>query len=61
MGKVKATSFDKSSLISFFNRNKEEILKDLEKMSNNSYKAFFKKTSFERLGKKGLIKNIDKY
>lgn len=53
--------FRQDSIVHFFNRNKEDILKDLEAMSNNDFKKFFKHTSFQRVSKKGLIKNLNKY
>lgn len=45
----------------FFNRNEIEIFDDIQKMSNKEYKIFFKNTSFERLGKKGMLKNLRHY
>ncbi len=47
-----------SRLVTFFNRPLEDIYFDIEKMSNNEYKRFFHSTSFERSGKRGLLKNL---
>lgn len=45
----------------FFDREATEIIKELEQMSNKGFKKFFSGTSFERLGKKGLLKNLKYY
>ena len=45
----------------FFNRSEQEIYNDIQLMSNKKYKLFFKDTSFERLGKKGMLKNLRYY
>jgi epoxyqueuosine reductase len=46
-------------LIDFFlTRKIENILESLQNFSNNEFKHFFKDTSFERSGKRGLIKNF---
>ncbi|MAX66929.1 MAG: tRNA epoxyqueuosine(34) reductase QueG [Bacteriovoracaceae bacterium] len=50
-----------SSLVSFFDRDLKQIYSELEQMSNKEYKTFFKGTSFERLGKKGMLKNLKYY
>lgn len=54
-------SNDKSELVDFFNRDLEIICKNIEEMSNKKFKTFFRGTSFERLGKKGLLKNLKYY
>ena len=51
----------KSKLVGFFNRNLEIIYQEIENMSNKQYKTFFRHTSFERVGKKGLLKNLKYY
>lgn len=50
-----------SKWVEFFNRDLSVIMSELESMSNKGFKTFFKSTSFERLGKKGLIKNLTKF
>jgi len=45
----------------FFNRSEKEINQEISEMSNKQYKTFFKDTSFERLGKKGMLKNLKYY
>lgn len=50
-----------SELVVFFNRDIELIFNDISSMSNNQYKRFFKGTSFERSGKRGLLKNLKLY
>lgn len=50
-----------SKLVDFFNRDLLEICNEIEKMSNKQFKIFFKNTSFERVGKKGLLKNLRYY
>lgn len=54
-------SSQSSEWINFFNKDIGELLEKIKSMSNKEYKNFFKRTSFERLGKKGLIKNLTKY
>ena len=39
----------------------QTIHDDISAMSNNAYKRFFKGTSFERSGKRGLLKNLKLY
>lgn len=48
-------------LIDFFNRDLEMIFTDISSMSNKEFKTFFKNTSFERGGKRGLLKNLKYY
>lgn len=48
------------SLKEFFNRNKEDILNDLESLSNRAFRKKFVGTPLERTGRIGLIKNIKK-
>jgi epoxyqueuosine reductase len=50
-----------SELVKFFNRDIQTIHDDISAMSNNAYKRFFKGTSFERSGKRGLLKNLKLY
>ncbi len=50
-----------SKLVSFFNRDLNLIIQDIESMSNKGFKTFFKHTSFERVGKRGLLKNLRPY
>lgn len=50
-----------SELVDFFNRSLGDIYSDIESMSNKGFKTFFKQTSFERVGKKGLLKNLKYY
>ena len=57
----RADGIDQSNLIEFFNRDLVEIIKELEVMSNRQYKILFTKTSFERVGKQGLVKNLKYY
>lgn len=59
MQKVSETNLNEK-LVSFFNRETFQILEELSQMSNKTFKDFFKDTSVERVGKKGLIKNLDK-
>jgi epoxyqueuosine reductase len=48
-----------SELINFFlNRTKEEIIDDLENMSNGAFRRKFHKTPLERTGRKSLLKSI---
>lgn len=47
-----------NDLFQFFNRETDSIITELEEMSNNEYKNKFKGTSFERSGKRGLLKNF---
>ena len=54
-------SIQESRLVNFFNRDLNLIISELEKMSNKGFKTFFKGTSFERVGKRGLIKNLRPY
>ncbi len=50
-----------SKLLDFFNRELKYIIKDIEEMSNKNFKDHFKQTSFERVGKRGLLKNLKCY
>jgi epoxyqueuosine reductase len=50
-----------SKLVEFFNRDLKDICSEIELMSNKQFKTFFKDTSFERVGKKGLLKNLKYY
>ncbi|MBD65422.1 MAG: tRNA epoxyqueuosine(34) reductase QueG [Halobacteriovoraceae bacterium] len=61
MARADETQFSENSLIEFFNRPIEVIYDQVNQMSNREYKRFFAKTSLERLGKKGLLKNLDKF
>lgn len=36
----------------------DEIERNISDMSNNDYRRFFYQTSFYRLGKRGMIKNL---
>ena len=45
-------------LIGFFNKPIEVTIQYLNEISNREYKRFFKGTSFERLGRVGLLKNL---
>lgn len=45
----------------FFKRDYQMIYQEIDSMSNKDYKKFFVGTSFERLGKKGLLKNLKYY
>ena len=54
-------SSDKSLLVDFFNRDLNVICDDINKMSNREFKLFFQNTSFERVGKQGLLKNLKYY
>lgn len=56
-----AQAAPESSLINFFNRDLDLIILDIEQMSNKGFKIFFKNTSFERVGKRGLLKNLKHY
>lgn len=47
-----------SWLVDFFNRPKKEIQQEVQEMSNKGFKEKFKHTSLERLGKRGLLKNL---
>lgn len=42
----------------FYERDKEEILSDLDKMSNREFRREFKGTPLERTGRVGLMKNF---
>ncbi|MEX0798918.1 MAG: tRNA epoxyqueuosine(34) reductase QueG [Bacteriovoracaceae bacterium] len=46
--------------IEFFNREPQEILKELGEMSNRQYRKKFKGTALERTGRPGMIKNLNK-
>jgi epoxyqueuosine reductase len=52
---------ESNDLIDFFNRDLNLIISDIEEMSNKQFKTFFKRTSFERGGKRGLLKNLKHY
>ncbi len=52
---------EESKLVQFFNRDLKDICTDIELMSNKQFKTFFRHTSFERVGKKGLLKNLKYY
>jgi epoxyqueuosine reductase len=52
---------ESNHLIEFFNRDLSEVYADIDKMSNKEFKTFFRHTSFERGGKRGLIKNLRYY
>lgn len=56
-----AKAIDESPLIDFFNREMNQIIEDIENMSNKKFKLFFKGTSFERGGKRALLKNLYHY
>tara|TARA_R110002072_G_scaffold64203_2_gene159268 strand:+ start:117703 stop:118695 length:993 start_codon:yes stop_codon:yes gene_type:complete len=57
--KTKALHPQEELLINFFlKRPKEEILKELDTMSNRSYQKMFRGTPVERTGRLGMIKNI---
>lgn len=45
----------------FFTRDEGRIYAEIKQMSNSEYKNKFRGTSFERLGKKGLLKNLKYY
>lgn len=47
-------------LIEFFNRPQSEIYEEVSALSNKKFKEKFKHTSMERLGKRGLLKNLKK-
>lgn len=49
---------ESSWLIDFFNRSQREIYEEVSGWSNKDFKLKFKNTSLERLGKKGLLKNL---
>ncbi|MAZ47576.1 MAG: tRNA epoxyqueuosine(34) reductase QueG [Halobacteriovoraceae bacterium] len=51
---------DSSWLVEFFNRSQDEIYGEINSLSNREFKTKFKSTSLERLGKKGLLKNLKK-
>lgn len=51
-------SIEKSWLVDFFNRSQNEIKEEVEALSNKQFKEKFRRTSLERLGKKGLLKNL---
>lgn len=57
----KIENIPESKLITFFNRDLESICSEIEAMSNKQFKTFFKQTSFERVGKRGLLKNLKYY
>lgn len=59
--KINADHFEESDLVAFFNRELDPIIYDVEQMSNRQFKEFFKRTSFERVGKRGLLKNLKHY
>ena len=59
--KVEPNSLNSNLLVNFFNRDLKIIMEDLEVMSNKGFKTKFKNTSLERLGKKGLLKNLKYY
>lgn len=42
----------------FLRRNKNELVNDLEKMSEGEFKRKFAGSSFERSGRRGLLKNL---
>lgn len=46
--------------IRFFERPAEEVLKDLEGLSNRAYRKMFKGTPLERTGRVGMMKNLNK-
>lgn len=52
---------NKSVLDRFFDRGINDIYNDINELSNNQFKQKFKNTSFERLGKRGLLKNLKYY
>ena len=56
-----ASKIESSDLVDFFNRDLSEVCCDIEAMSNKNFKTFFKSTSFERVGKRGLLKNLKYY
>lgn len=53
---------DKQKLIHefFLNKSPKEVEEELNQMSNREYKKIFKGTSFERTGRLGILKNLDK-
>ena len=51
-------TLDSSWLVDFFNRPQSEIYREVEGLSNKKFKEKFKTTSLERLGKRGLLKNL---
>ena len=50
-----------SRIVDFFNRDLELVVSEVSRMSNKEYKTYFKNTSMQRLGKKGLLKNLKYY
>ena len=54
----KVESLLTSKWYDFFNRSFDKIYKEISEMSNNEFKKFFKGSSFERGGKRALLKNL---
>ena len=52
------TKLDSSWLVEFFDRSQGEIYNEISSLSNKEFKTKFRSTSLERLGKKGLLKNL---
>ncbi len=58
---VKAETLQQSQLLNYFDRSLDKIDSELNELSNKQFKNKFKSTSFERLGKKGMLKNLKYY
>lgn len=55
------TAINSSELADGFNKDLANLISEHDALSNKGYKLKYQRTSFERLGKKGLIKNLKKY
>lgn len=57
----KKEDLGEKKIYAFFRRPISEVLAELESMSNKFYRRLFSQTSFERLGRVGMMKNLKTY
>ncbi len=43
----------------YFSRPLSVLIEEIQNHSNKTYQAFFKRTGFERMGKRGMLKNLN--